>query len=165
MGSLVAGAPYISQHWCKFCESTGGICTRCDGKSDSSESGRKLCFISSSEYSWADMVRQQILTSRLGLSCMCMNLLMYMYAIIPVMFVVIWTLYQMCLLKCFGDGITTVWPCLKSWMTYVMSSGGFEGARGGTAPLVKSLAPSVAHPVILYSTTYNVGQRYWTTMK
>jgi len=41
-----------------------------------------------------------------------------------------------------------------------MISGGFEGGQGGgTAPLVKSLA-LLWPPVISYSTTYNVGQRY-----
>ena len=52
--------------------------------------------------------------------------------------------------------ITIATECLRSRL---LCSGGFEGGRGGTAPIVKSLA-SLCPPVILYSTTYNVGQRY-----
>jgi len=39
----------------------------------------------------------------------------------------------------------------------------FCGGRGSTPPLWK-VCP-LCPPVILYSTTYNVGQRYWTTLK
>ena len=47
--------------------------------------------------------------------------------------------------------------------TCTINSGGFEGAEGARLPNEKSAPLWLS--VILYSTTYNVGLCYWTTMK